>query len=297
MAARPPPAIDRATSSDPMPLATVGGPTPEAAPAVTGRIGPAAFRLSAALLAVVVVTAGLSLAVPSLFHDTAMMVGNLRGTCLVLLVVAAPALAWSMRATARGSMRAPVVWAGAVAYIAYNGVLLCFSAIFNQLFLLDVAVLGLAAWTLVVLLPAVRLRSSMSPRTARWIGGYLAVVAVLFGLLWLRDIVPALLDGGTPGSLAGLRMITNPVEILDFTFSIPAALLAATLLWRGRPGGLPLAGLLLVMFAIETTSIAVDQVLGHLADPTASLAAVPIMGALTLVGLWPLTVFLRRAMS
>lgn len=88
-------------------------------------------------------------------------------------------------------------------------------------------------------------------------------------------------------------MITNPVEILDFTFSIPAALLAATLLWRGRPAGPPLAGLLLVMFAIETTSIAVDQVFGHLADPTASLAAVPIMVALTLVGLWPLTVFLR----
>lgn len=158
----------------------------EVAPAATGRIGPAAFRLSAALLAVVVVTTGLSLAVPSLFHDTAI-----------------PALAWSMRATALGSVRAPVVWLGAVAYIAYNGVLLCFSAVFNRLFLLDVAVLGLAAWTLVVLLPAVHLRSSMTLRTARWISGYLAVVAALFGLLWLRDIVPALTvepPAASPGS-------------------------------------------------------------------------------------------------
>lgn len=262
-------------------------------PVMTGRIGRTAVRLSAALLVAVIVTTALSLAVPSLFRDPAMTVGNLRGTCLVLLVVAAPALAWSMWATDRGSVQAPVVWLGAVAYIAYNGVLLLFSAIFNRLFLLDVAVLGLAAWTLVALLPAVHVRSVLPPRTLRWIGGYLAAVAVLFGLLWLRDIVPALLDGGTPASLAGLAMITNPVEVLDFTFSIPAALVAAVLLWRGRPAGLPLAGLLLVMFVIETTSIAVDQTFGHLADPAAPLAAVPIMAALTLLGLWPLTVFLR----
>lgn len=260
------------------------------APALAGRT---AARFSTALVAVVVVTAGLSLAVPSLFHDTAMTVGNLRGTCLVLLVVAAPALAWWMSATGRGSVQAPVVWLGAVAYIAYNGVLLCFSAIFNRLFLLDVAMLGLAAWTLVLLLPTVRLRSVLPRRVLRWIGGYLTAVAVLFGLLWLRDIVPALLDGRTPAGLDGLAMITNPVEVLDFTFSIPAALVAAALLWRGRPAGLPLAGLLLVMFVIETTSIAVDQVFGHLADPAAPLAAVPIMVVLTLLGLWPLTVFLR----
>lgn len=97
---------------------------------------------------------------------------------------------------------------------------------------------GSAAWTLVVLLPAVRLRTDVSPRVQRWIGGYLAAVAVLFALLWLRDIVPALLDDGTPGSLAGLAMITNPVEVLDFAFSIPAALVAAALLWRGCPAGL-----------------------------------------------------------
>ncbi len=266
-------------------------------PAVAGRVSPAAFRLSAVMLPVLVVTTVLSLALPSLFHDTAMTVGNLRGTCFVLVVVAAPALAWSMWATARRTVLAPVVWLGASAYIAYNGVLLCFSAIFNRLFLLDVAVLGFAAWTLVVLLPAVRLRSVLTPRTQRWIGGYLAAVAVLFGLLWLRDIVPALLDGGTPGSLAGLAMITNPVEILDLTASVPAALVAAALLWRGSPAGLPLAGLLLVMFPIETTSVAVDQIFGHLADPAAPLAAVPIMAALTLVGLWPLTVFLRGLRS
>lgn len=256
----------------------------------------AAYRLSAALLVVVVATAGLSLALPSLFHDPAMTVGNLRGTCLVLFVVAAPALAWSLRATARGSARGQVVWLGSTAYIAYNAVLLTFGAIFNRLFLLDVAMLGLAVWALATLLPIVQrvgLHSSMPPRTARWIGGYLAALALLFGLLWLRDIVPALLVGGTPDSLVGLAWITNPVQILDFAFTVPAALLAAVQLWRGGAAGLPLAGLLLVLFAIETASIAVDQVFGHLADPAAPLGAVPIMVGLTVLGLWPLTVFLR----
>ncbi|MDT7709578.1 MAG: hypothetical protein QOG20_5185 [Pseudonocardiales bacterium] len=150
---------------------------PTLSPALLART--ARFRLSVALLLVVAVTSGLSLAVPTLFHYPAVTAGNLRGTCAVLLLVAVPSLAWSLRATARGSVHGLIVGMGATAYVAYDGVLLSFGAIFNRLFLLDVALLGLAASTLAVHVPEANraeLSSMLSRRGAQWIAAYRPIV-------------------------------------------------------------------------------------------------------------------------
>jgi hypothetical protein len=48
------------------------------------------------------------------------------------------------------------------------------------------------------------------------------------------------------------------------------------------------------MLTVETLSIAVDQTLGHLHDPSQSLGAVPFMIVLTLIGLTMSCLFLSR---
>jgi hypothetical protein len=53
------------------------------------------------------------------------------------------------------------------------------------------------------------------------------------------------------------------------------------------------AGMMVVMLTIETAGIAIDQAFGHLHDPSASLAAVPIMVGFTAAGLVFSTLFLR----
>ncbi len=50
---------------------------------------------------------------------------------------------------------------------------------------------------------------------------------------------------------------------------------------------------MVVMLTIETAGIAIDQVFGHVHDPSASLGTVPIMGVLTVVGLVFSALFLR----
>jgi hypothetical protein len=72
--------------------------------------------------------------------------------------------------------------------------------------------------------------------------------------------------------------------------------LGAVLLVRGRPWGYLLTGALLVMLAIETASIGVDQWFGHAADPAspvASAAMTPVFAVLTVIGLAVLALFLR----
>jgi hypothetical protein len=69
---------------------------------------------------------------------------------------------------------------------------------------------------------------------------------------------------------------------------------AAVWLWQRRPWGYLLAGVLVSMLTIETASIAIDQYFGHRADPSQSLGAVPLMAALTVLGLALTSVYLRH---
>jgi hypothetical protein len=65
----------------------------------------------------------------------------------VVLLLGVPVLAVSMALARAGSARAVLYWLGAAAFVLYDSVVLVFFTPFHRLFLLDVAMLGLAAWS------------------------------------------------------------------------------------------------------------------------------------------------------
>lgn len=234
-----------------------------------------------------------------LLRGPAVTVGNLQGTALVMGAVTVPLLVAAMFFAAR-SPAALVAWVAALGSIAYQAVLFLFAAPFNAFFFLYVALASLAIWSLVLLVPSIQVKrfaSWFGPRTHnRVLAAYLLINAALFLLLWLQATVPAVLSSDAPAFLAGTGMTTGPVQILDLGFTLPLMAVAAVLLWRRRPWGFLLTGSLLVMLAIETLSIAVDQWLGHAADPASPAAAaeiVPVMLVLTVIGLFALGIYLR----
>ena len=271
-------------------MATTGQPA--------GRRWALAYWLSGALAVLALIASAIGVFFPQIFRDAAVTAGNARGTDLVILAVAIPALLISMALTARGSLRAQIVWLGALGYILYNAVFFAFAVVFNPLFLVYVAVLSLALWALVTLLMAVdvaRLRAGFSRGLpVRAIALYLIVTTLLFALTWLRDIVPALLSGATPVSLEGTKMLTNPIQVVDLAVGFPLTILAAIWLWQRRAWGYTLAGLFLVYGVIEAASVATDQFFGHLSDPAQSLTMSPVFAALTIIALIPLTLYLWR---
>ena len=111
-----------------------------------------ATRFSVALAAAAAVTAAIGAFFPSVFRDTAMTAGNARGTDLVILIVAIPALLAGMLLARRHVLWGPIVWLGALAYITYNAVFFAYAVHFNRLFLLDALTLGLAVWSVVTCL-------------------------------------------------------------------------------------------------------------------------------------------------
>lgn len=256
-------------------------------------------------LAAAVATAAASLASllrPDLLRGPAAMNGSLEGTALVLLVVTLPVLLASMWLVERGSTLALLGWLGALAAIAYQGVLFAYATPFNAFFFLYVATLSLGLWGLIVTAartPVDRIAAALwtsVPR--RLVAGWLLFNMGAFVVLWLKATVPAALSSDPPEFLVGTGMTTGVGQVLDLGFTLPVMAAAAILLLQRRPIGIVLSGTLLVMLTIETLSIGVDQWFGATLDPSStvvSMALVPVFGVLTVLGLAVTVLFLRGA--
>jgi hypothetical protein len=264
-------------------------------------VGRSAFLLTGALAVVAALACVASIFVPDVLRGPAAPNGQLRGTAAVVTLIGLPVLVLSAGMVARGSSRALFGWVGAIGFIAYQGVLFLFASPFNSLFLLYVAMLSLAVWSLISVVPQIRvdaLAASISRRApVRVASAYLAVMATLFGALWLKAVIPPSLANTTPTFLAGTGMLTGPGQVMDLGFTLPLMFAGAIQLWRRRPWGYVVSGSLLVMLAMETISIATDQWFGHAADPTSPAAAiglVPVFAAITVLGLGVLVAFFAR---
>ena len=256
------------------------------------------YRLSGGLAVLLAIASAAGLFVPGLYRDAPDWVAQTRGTDLVTLTLAVPALLASLSLAARGSRRAEIVWLGAIGYILYMYAIYAFDVAFNPLFLVYVASFSLALWSTVALLARADpdgLRARCAPGLpVRWIAAYLLGVAALFCLAWLKEIVPATLGNTTPTGLRGLALPTNPVHVLDLSVLLPLAALSGIWLWQRRPWGYLLAGVLLTTMTLIGLSIVSIALFDYRADPTASLAAVPMFALVTLAGLGLLVCYLRH---
>jgi hypothetical protein len=256
---------------------------------LTIRRDAVAFILSAVLVAVAALAAGLTLFRWDVFRrDAPEVIGNARGTALAVLVIALPLLAASMTLAGRGSLRARFVWLASLGYLAYNAVMFCFAPRFNSYFPLFTALLALSFWSIVALVRSLdpeRMAPAASWRAAKPVALYLLVSTAFFAWAWLQAIVPAITRNVAPAALGRAGISQNPVWVLDFAFTFPLSILGAVWLWTRQPWGLAVGGSMTIMLTVETASVALDQVFGHLHDPSASLGALPLVLGFAAAGL------------
>ena len=204
-------------------------PTAEATRPVLRR-GGAAYWLSGLLAATVVVTCLLTYLVPGVLRGTAGMTGSARGTALVMLLLGVPVLSWL----------------GAAAFMLYNSVMFLFATPFNRLFLFDVAMLALAAWSVGALVWQTDVAGLGSRFTARapvrGVAVSVWVIVTLNSLAWLIRILPALASSGQAAFLRGTGLPTSPGYIQDLALWLPLIAVAAFWLWRRRAWGFLIIG-------------------------------------------------------
>jgi hypothetical protein len=148
------------------------------------------------------------------------------------------------------SLRSYLVWLGAYIYLVYAFAIYAFFIHFNFLFLVYVLILCLSFYTLVRGLmaadPSILSESLLHNTRSKAAGVLLLIIGILFGSLWLSEIVPALLSNKIPANLVETGLWVNPIHVLDLAFLLPCMIITSALLWRDRFYGSLLAVPLLV---------------------------------------------------
>jgi hypothetical protein len=256
----------------------------------SARFGSPALVLSTLLLIASGIACVTALALPELIHGPAVMVGSMRGTAIVMLVLAIPTLVLAM-GTRGSSLLAAVGWLAGLVFLTYQAWMFLFAVPFNGLFLVYVTMLASGFWAIVALLVSLHADAFDVPAGGRMpvrvLAGWIVVSSVAFYGLWLRNVGPALFDSEAPAFLDGTGMVTATNYVLDMAFFLPFALVAAVALWRRTPWGVVVGGAMLIVLVLESIAIAVDQWMGATADPAspvASAAVTPMFAGLAAIG-------------
>jgi len=181
-------------------------------------------------------------------------VGNLLAVATLLL---------SGHAYRKGSHRAGLVWLGTLLYLVYAYVVYSMAVHFNGLFLVYVAALGLSSYAVLFSIDGLRAQHAGSPEpSARKVAGYTSIaIGVVFGLLWLSELIPATLSGEVPQSVIDAGLWVNPIHVIDLAVLLPGFIIAGYWTLRGEAAGLFFVAPLLVFSVLMGTSIVAAMIL------------------------------------
>lgn len=207
----------------------------------------------------------------------------------VILVIAVPVLGIGVWSARRGSLRGRFVWLGSLAFMTYTWATYALTIPFNAFFLGYVVLFSLSLFTLVagVLdLEADSVYDSLHGRlSVPLYSGFLGLAAVGFAALWLAEIVPATLSGTVPAAIEAFGSQAADTYVIDLGVVVPSLALSAVWLWKRRPWGYALSGIILVFATVLAPAITAITVIDIQEGVAMSLPVIagsvvpPIIGA------------------
>jgi len=140
----------------------------------------------------------------------------------------------------KGSFKAALLWLGTLLYLIYAYIVYAVAVHFNVLFLVYIAILGLSSYAVILTIKDIRSREGVYPKTyARKFAAYtIMAIGVLFSLLWLSEIIPALIAGNIPKAVAEAGLWVNPIHVIDLSVVLPAFILTGYYALKNKPDGL-----------------------------------------------------------
>src|SRR5918994_5696220 len=211
-----------------------------------------AVVLTALIIALMIAASVLGIVVDGLYREGPWAREAFRGGDVVTLVLVAPVLTGALLLVRRGSVRATIVWIGGLAYALYNYAYYVFGAAFNDAFLIHITIFSSSIFALVVAVSSLDIAAMAEPlrrpRLARWIGGFLTLVGVGQGGLWIFVIMRYAVTGEV---LADIPVRGQHVVFaLDLSLLVPALVVSGVLLWRQTPIGYVAAGIVSAVGAL-----------------------------------------------
>ena len=190
---------------------------------------------------------------------------------VVNLVLGLPVLAFSFWLYRCGGLRGKLLLAGTLANFFYIYLLMAVLAAFNPFFLIYVALFSASLYGMILILVSIDVPSlpqyftDKFPR--RWISGLMIAVGMFLCLAWFGRVVPPTLQGLTPDSIDVYS--TMPVQALDLGLLAPAAIGGGLALWKKKPAGYLLAGIILVKgfsFGTAVAAMGINMILSGIGE-------------------------------
>lgn len=225
------------------------------------------------LLTIILATLLLSTSVFGLFNplaysaETANMAAQTIAQDWVNLLVALPALLISAVYAFKKSTKGLIVWLGCLIFLAYSFAIYAFDVHINNMFLAYVSILGLSTYMLIFSLTTIDYDSIAAKIKSNWTGKGLAnlllITAIIFGLLWIKNIFNFMISGELPIEIVDAGLLTSPVFVLDLAFLLPSAVISSLLLKRKiKPGYVLSLSVLITLILLAINIIAINIVIG-----------------------------------
>jgi hypothetical protein len=233
-------------------------------------------------------------------RDHVSMAAQGAGQDLVDLFLVVPLLLVTYFLAARGSRKASLLYAGTLAYIMYSFVIYCFGVYFNQLFLLYCLTLSLSIYAFILVfadLKQQRVESWFGQAPVKLISLYLGFVALVFYVLWLTSVVPAILQNEIPKEVSEYNLLVNPVHVIDLAFALPALLIGSVLIWRRQGVGFIIASLSLVFMVLLTLALAAMVLMLVVREISEDFTVAMVFGILSITSVAMLILLFRKLVA
>jgi len=189
------------------------------------------------------------------------------------------------------------LWSGIIVYLIYTFVLFCFAVHFNYLFIVYCLTLGLAFYAFLYFLfsqfnqPIISWFNEKLP--VKTVGYFFIVLAGLFYVLWLSEIIPANLNNTTPKTITDSGLITNPVHALDLAVLLPGLIFVAISLLKKKPLGMLLTPVVLTFSMLMDITIGTMVVVMNMEGIESDISGAFVMGLFSVFSLILLIWYLR----
>jgi len=191
-------------------------------------------------------------------RDSASLGAQGVGQDLVDLFVGVPLLLLSFYYTFRGSRLASLIYGGTLFYIMYSFIFYCFGVHFNQFFLFYCLTLSLSLYSFILLFSHLmhqQVEGWFEQAPVKIVSVYLFVVALIFYVLWLKTIVPAIIHNQVPKDVSDYNLLVNPVHVIDLVFALPGLLIGSVLIRHNRGLGYIIGSFALVFMVLLTLAL------------------------------------------
>lgn len=246
------------------------------------------FLLSMALASLVIIVSCIGLLIPDTYAlETPNWIAQATGQDIIDLFLITPVLVISAIFAYTGNKVARLIWSGSLFYLIYTFVIYSFAVHFNNMFILYCLILGLSFYLFIYFII-----SNSKKTVSNWfknkipnklIGIYLIVIACLFYVLWLSELIPAICTNSIPKSLTDTGLFTNPIHVLDLSVCLPALIITGILLLRKNYLGLLLAPSMLVFCVLMDITIGILVIVMRMKHLETNMDLTIIMSLLAVV--------------